>query len=272
MFSMLLTKLPRQMVWKNRWMHWFGHEDIMRSKTLYSAICFHPLKRVQACTRAGLAAVLPMATSDSYKWEEVGHDGYLRSAKWVKVIFCGIWVQWLSTSFFILTLMGRKRKKPPQHFQDPAERKGKETGKRNRTTFVAQNKTYPSLCSTKAGSRPLNQRRSVEGAPIKQIFKEGFIHNTSCCYFLPTSGVIDFLQVISPHCFGSLYSAFCCWAPRRFCLFEILLKPAENLTEPFILPPRHWCDVWPNVVYRWICVTSPCERGASKQKKWNLLW
>lgn len=112
MFSTLLTKLLRQMVWKNRWMHWFGHEDIMRSKTLYSTIWFHPLKCVQACVHAGLAAALPMATSDSYKWEDAGHDGYLRSAKWVKVIFCGIWVQWLSTSFFILTLMGHKRKKP----------------------------------------------------------------------------------------------------------------------------------------------------------------
>lgn len=201
MFSMLLTKLPRQMVWKNRWMHWLGHEDIMRSKTLYAAICFHPLKRVQARTRAGLAAVLPMATSDSYKWEEAGHDGYLRSAKWVKVIFCGIWVQWLSTSFFILTLMGHKRKKnkkkPHNISRTPQREKGRRQGKETERRLWPKTKHIPRCAPTKAGSRPLNQRRSVEGAPIKQIFKEGFIHNTSCCYFLPTSGVIDFLQVIS---------------------------------------------------------------------------
>lgn len=171
----------------------------------------------------------------------------------------------------------KKTKKTTHNIsRTPQREKGRRQGKETEQRLWPKTKHIPRCAPTKAGSRPLNQRRSVEGAPIKQIFKEGFIHNTSCCYFLPTSGVIDFLQVISPHCFGSLYSAFCCWAPRRFCLFEILLKPTENLTEPFILPPLHWCDVWPSVVCRWICVasrvTSGEKRGASKRKEWNLLW
>lgn len=184
----------------------------------------------------------------------------------LKLSFVGFECSGCQRHFSSWPLWAIKEKKEQHNIsRTPQREKGRRQGKETERRLWPKTKHIPRCAPTKTGSRPLNQRRSVEGAPIKQIFKEGFIHNTSCCYFLPTSGVIDFLQVISPHCFGSLYSAFCCWAPRRFCLFEILLKPAENLTEPFILLPLHWCDVWPNVVYRWICVTSPCDVGRKER-------
>ena len=75
--------------------------------------------------------------------------------------------------------------------------KGKE---RVRENNVYAPKQIPGCDPTGAGSSPQNQRHCLEGAPIKQFLKECFIHNTSRCYFVPSSGVIDFLQVISLQC------------------------------------------------------------------------
>ena len=97
-------------------------------------------------------------------------------------------------SFFILTHMGHKK-----IFPRPKQRKkgGKNREKKNNNCSPKQ---IPGYGPTRAGRRPLNQRHRLEGAPIKQILKECFIHNTSRCYFVPSSGVIDFLQVISLQC------------------------------------------------------------------------
>ncbi len=67
------------------------------------------------------------------------------------------------------------------------------------------------------------------------------------------------LLVKQPAGESSLYSAFCCSALWCFWWFKILLNPAVNLTEPFVLLLFHWCDTWPNNLYRWISVTSLCD-------------
>ena len=125
------------------------------------------------------------------QWEDATDDGYLRAVKWLGVVFCGIWVQSFSISFFIPPHMGHKNISKTQ------QRKKR---KRRRENNVCGPKQIPGRGPTRAGSRPLNQRHCLEGAPIKEILKECFIHNTSRCYFVPSSGVIDFLQVISLQC------------------------------------------------------------------------
>lgn len=110
----------------------------------------------------------------------------------------------------------------------------------------------------RAGSRPLNQRRCLEGAPIKQILKECFIHNASLCYFVPGSGVIDFLQVISLRRLVHYTVLFVVLLCDALWWFEILLNPAVKLAEPFVLLLFHRCDMWPRALYRWISVMSAC--------------
>lgn len=170
----------------------FGHEDIARSETLTYAPALRNASK-HACVSPGLGACrcrrpphCRWPKSDSYKWEEALRDGYLWAVKWVKVIFCGIWVQSLSMPFFILTRVGHFKK--THTFQGPHREKGE---------GETEQRWQP---STKSEMPPLN--RSLRRAPSI---------TSSHCYFLPSSGVIDFLQVISPQCFGSLYSAFCCW-------------------------------------------------------------
>lgn len=94
---------------------------------------------------------------------------------------------------------------PSKYFQVQTE---KENEKRRRENNNCVQKQIPGCAPTRAGSRPLNQRRCLEGAPIKQILKVRFIHNTSRCYF-----VLLRCNWFPPnHCtavFGSLYSAFC---------------------------------------------------------------
>lgn len=150
--------------------------------------------------------------------------------------------------------------------------------KRRRENNVCGPKQIPGFAPTRAGSRPLNQRHCLEGAPpIKQILKECFIQNTSPRYFVPSSGVIDFLQVISLQRSVHYTAHFVARALWCFWWFEILLGPAVNRTEPFVLLLFHWCDMWPNALYRWISVMSPrWQRTGDKTglgaTKWNLLW
>lgn len=92
----------------------------------------------------------------------------------------------------------------------------------------------------KAGSRPHNQTRCLEGAPIKPMLQESVFQNISvlvcarCNWFPPSH-----LTAV----FGSLYSTFCCSALWCFWCFEILLKLAENLTEAFVLLLFQGCDM-----------------------------
>lgn len=107
----------------------FGHEDTARCSTLTYAPGSRNISKC-VCVRSGLGACpshrpphCRWPKSDSYKLEDAQHDGYLWAVKWVKAIFCGIWVQPLSLPFFILTLTGHLKKQT--HFQDPTEKKGK---------------------------------------------------------------------------------------------------------------------------------------------------
>lgn len=174
-------------------------------------------------------------------------------------IFCGIWVQSFSISFFILTQMGHKK-----YFPDPTEK----VKERRRENNVCGPKQIPGWGPMRAGRRPLNQRLCLEGAPIKQILKECFIHSTSRCYFVPSSGVIDFLHFTAV--FGSLYSAFCCSALWCFRWFEILLNSAVTVSSH--LSCYCFIDVIRGLT---LCAgesVSCLTKWASEQTKWNLLW
>lgn len=141
-----------------------------------------------------------------------------------------------------------------KYFKDLTETEKERQGE---NILWPKTKHIPCCVPTKLGSRPLNQKRCLEGDLIKQILKECFIHNTSWCYFVPTWTWFPPSHFIAV--FGSLYSAFCCSALWCFWLFEIWLNPAVNLTEPFILRLFHWCDKLPNILYQRISVMSLCD-------------
>lgn len=101
----------------------------------------------------------------------------------LKLSFVGFECSSCQRHFSSWPLWAIKEKTPHNISRTPRREKGRRQGKETERHLWPKTKHIPRCAPTKAGSRPLNQRRSVEGAPIKQIFKEGFIHNTSCCLF-----------------------------------------------------------------------------------------
>lgn len=184
-----LTEL-QQMALRNRWMSWIRCEDVMRISTLCCAMFLSSRKR--RCAFASRCARMVPMTDGYLHWEGAADDGYLWAEKWLKVIFL-----WHMSAIFHPDPYGLKK-----YFQDLTETEKERQGE---NILWPKTKHIPCCVPTKLGSRPLNQKRCLEGDLIKQILKECFIHNTSWCYFVPTWTY--FIAV-----FGSLYGAFCCSA------------------------------------------------------------
>lgn len=227
-----------------------------------------PSSRQRRCVRAslGVGAWCPWLSHDLWRWPAVRG----RCRRWILVgcematshLFVGCECS-LSQCHFSSWPIWAVKIFPRPH----RDWKGK-TGRKQ--CLWPKTKHIPCCVPTKVGSRPLNQKHCLEGAPIKQILKACFIHNASWCYFVPTWNWFPASHFTAV--FGSLYSAFCCSALWCFWLFEIRLNPAVNLTEPFILPLFHWCDMWPNILYQRISVMSLCDtlqgiKRASEQSK-----
>lgn len=82
----------------------------------------------------------------------------------LKVIACGIWAH--SASFFIPIGAAREE----NHSKDPTER-----GRERKTMPAAKNEKAPRRVPARAGGRPRNQRRCLEGVSGKRTLK-GMFH------------------------------------------------------------------------------------------------
>lgn len=150
---------------------------------VYTAPYGFSRRKARACSCAGLGTLVIF--DSKLQWEDNADYVYSRG---LGVIFVGFecrqchfssWPKWAT-------------KNAPQR-----RKKGRWRKKTQQCLWPKKPLQIPRFIRTIAGSRPLNQRRCLEGAPIKQILKECFIHNTSRRCFVSTSGAIDFLQVIS---------------------------------------------------------------------------
>lgn len=169
--------------------------------------------------------------------------------KWLRVILCETRVQTFSVSFFIFTRT--------VHKSIPKTRRRERKDEPERKQWLCPKKQIPGHYPTRPRRRPLNQRRCSEGASIKRILKERFIYNALRRYFVPSSGVIDFLQVVSLQR-SDHYAAL---SVVQVCDVLVILNPIKGCGGSHwaiclaTVSPMWYC-MWVSMLHWWICIMS----------------